>query len=240
VDPTRSKSARDNSPRAEREEREDAAAPVEVEAEIREEVPSPRAAQPTVPEGFVLQPEGTLLCPENKTLRPAERRRTRVRFRARDTDCRACPRKALCLGEGASGKRGRRVDWPLAALASLPRAPSTPSTGPERILAPPSPVFTPPAPPGPEPVYWYDLPATALRRLLPATLRFQRIEGLSGLSTTATPTRLLNRDRRAHRRLRWSERLARNARPPSAPALRLHVHGVPDALAECLGTNQRR
>jgi hypothetical protein len=189
---------------------------------------------PSAHEGFALQPNGTLLCPENKVLRRSEVRRDRIRYRARNTDCRACPRAAQCLGEGASGRRGRRVDLPAAAAfgSGAPIRTAAPRTEPQ---TPPVTQFEPPPRPGPLPVLWYDLPATALRRLLPTQLRQQRVDGLPPPAASPAVPRMLRRDERAHRRLSWRDRLLRNARPASAPTLRLHLHGIPASLAAHLG-----
>jgi hypothetical protein len=196
---------------------------------------------PIVRRGFSLMPDGTLRCPQDKTLRRAEVVGARVRFRARDSDCRACSRVTECLRGGASGRRGRRVMWPaselaprLAAQALPPSAPPAPSTPPS-FTPPTPPSFTPPARPGPEPLLWHDLPATSLRRLLSSTVRQQRIEGWEATRPAPPPHLLLDRDRRAHRRISWHDRLTRNARPPAAPALRLHLHGIPAKLAAYLG-----
>jgi hypothetical protein len=227
---------------------------VPLAAEVRS---SNSAASSITVRGFVLQPDGTLLCPENKVLRKAENRPKygRIRFRARNADCRVCPRLAQCLGPKSSGRRGRRVNLPMAmvdqsasvALASRKEDTRAPATAPDGTPPPqarpvpqaPTPRRPPPPParPGPQPLYWYDLPATALRRTLPRLLAQQRIDGLPAASTALPPGGPLSRDQRAHRRLRWDERLARNARPASAPAIRLQLHGVPASLAAYLGAS---
>lgn len=194
----------------------------------RAEAPqSPRAAQPP----FVLMPDLTLRCPAGKTLRKREERRDRIRFSARQSDCRHCPLAESCLGRGASQDRGRRVDWPRADLAKAPLSPPPPPPSP-----PPAPPFSPPAPPGPEPLRWHDLPATALRRLLPKLLRQQRVDFHAPAPTSAVPPSppIHTRAQRAHRRLTWSERLSRNARSASGPHPHLHVYGVPPSLATLL------
>jgi hypothetical protein len=200
--------------------------------------------------GFVLQSDGTVLCPAHKLLHRAEVRGPRVRFRARDADCRSCSQAAQCLGPRASGLRGRRFDWPAAELdGTAPSAHSNATAPPSRAVCfepapqatvPPSLLlhFEPPPSPGPQPLYWYDLPATTLRRLLPTNLAQQRIDGLPAPRLPPTPRRILDRDRRAHRRLSWSDRLARNARAPTAPALHLHLHGISGSLADYLGVSE--
>jgi hypothetical protein len=183
-------------------------------------------------DGFVLQPDGTVLCPADKRLRRVEVRGNWIRFMARATDCRACPKVAQCMRPGPSGHNGRRLDWPVA---SAHRTQAKPTLRRAEATRPPTAVFTPPPPAGPRPLYWYDLPATQLRRRLPASLWQQRIDGLPPISASSSTPHVLTRDQRAHRRLSWDARLARNAQPPSAPALRLHLHGIPATLAAYLG-----
>lgn len=195
------------------------------------------AQLPERDDGFVLQPDATVLCPAHKLLRRVEVRRNRIRYQARAADCRACPKAPQCLRSDASGQNGRRLDWPAKALGATDAKPALSHA--ETIPTPPPPTFTPPPRPGPHPLYWHDLPATHLRRRLPALLWQQRVDGLPA-PRASTPTSLaappvLTRDQRAHRRLSWSARLARNARPSSAPALGLRLYGVPAALAAYLG-----
>jgi hypothetical protein len=47
----------------------------------------------------------------------------------------------------------------------------------------------------------------------------------------AATDQVLTRARRAHWRLCWDERFARNARPPTAPSLRIASHGLPTSFA---------
>jgi hypothetical protein len=43
------------------------------------------------------------------------------------------------------------------------------------------------------------------------------------------------RAQRAHWRLSWQQRLARNARPSSAPVLTMTIYGLPAAFAHYIG-----
>lgn len=47
---------------------------------------------------------------------------------------------------------------------------------------------------------------------------------------------LLTREQRAHYRLSWSQRLARNARPADAPRLCVLLHGLPVHFFETFGS----
>lgn len=209
----------------------------------REDAPAGSLAGPSR-SGFVLQPDGTLRCPASKVLRRTETRLTVVRFGARLSDCRACAQSSTCFRGGVVHQNGRRVDWPRAELpdASAPPVPRTSAKPAPRLAVRPLNVPLAPRPsagsPGPHPVLWYDLPATGLRRLLSQRLRQQRIDGLTAASDarlSPPPEQPQSRDQRAHRRLTWSERLARNARSANAPPVRLRVYGIPAAVAATLG-----
>ena len=53
---------------------------------------------------------------------------------------------------------------------------------------------------------------------------------------TDTPKqRVQTRAQRAHWRLSWEERLARNARSVTAPPLEVTIHGLPAAFAQSFG-----
>jgi len=47
--------------------------------------------------------------------------------------------------------------------------------------------------------------------------------------------RLVSRAERAHYRLSWEQRLARNARPKIAPEVSIKLFGIPDSFATSLG-----
>jgi hypothetical protein len=206
---------------------------------------------------FTLQPDGSLRCTEGKPLRRAKRRGNRLVFEARPEDCTACPRAPQCLRPGARGVKGRSVmrsidapETPLLGGSSRSRVASTAkrwartgisSEPPGRpalamVQTPPArPSLRPPGRPGALPLYWYDLPATALRRTLPRRLTLQCVD-MNPENVEASPLHeILSRDQRAHRRLTWDERLARNRRPAGLPVVRLELHGVPLGLAAYLG-----
>ena len=54
----------------------------------------------------------------------------------------------------------------------------------------------------------------------------QKVSGREPLSTRA---------QRAHWRLSWPQRLARNARPPTAPPLQITLHGLPAIFVQSFG-----
>jgi len=53
--------------------------------------------------------------------------------------------------------------------------------------------------------------------------------------TVATHPPILTRAERAHWRLTWEQRLARNARSTTAPPLTLTIHGLPATFAHSFG-----
>jgi hypothetical protein len=70
-------------------------------------------------------------------------------------------------------------------------------------------------------------------------LRHQRIEVSLSLPAAASPPTadvILTRSQRAHTRLVWTERLARNARPDHAGRVTISLFGVPEGFATSLGT----
>jgi hypothetical protein len=69
-------------------------------------------------------------------------------------------------------------------------------------------------------------------------VQHQRIEMNLLLPVAAQPAAadvILSRAQRAHSRLSWAERLARNARPPTAGRVTIKLFGVPEGLASLLG-----
>ena len=177
-------------------------------------------------EHFTPQPDGTVQCPAGFPLYPQERRperdgSVRVVYAARIGHCRPCSRREECQGYGAATKKPRRVSavlWPRDTT--------------EEVVALPPPL------PAPHPLIWGDWPRCFHRRAVMKLLRHQRVD--VALSETAPPTqsppvRFLSRAERAHYRLSWAERLARNARPKTAPDVSIKLFGIPDTFATSLG-----
>jgi hypothetical protein len=192
----------------------------------------PKFARPSFTGGFpgsafTLQPDGTLRCPADHPLYPQERRlerdgSLRVLYAARIGSCRSCPLRSQCQESSATIKP-RRVSAVLWPLDSSP----TPSEAPQPLpLAP---------------VVWKDWPRCDIRR---RWLKVVRSETVSLTTSSATPTlspvtisseAVLTRAQRAHWRLSWEQRLARNARPSDAPRLIVTLHGLPAAFARSFG-----
>jgi hypothetical protein len=167
---------------------------------------------------FTLQPNATLRCPADHPLYPQERRpehdgSLRVLSAGRIGFCRCCPLREQCQ-QHPSTKKPRRVSavfWPL---------PADPLASP---ALPPLPL-PPPLPPS-APFLWPDWPRRSLRR---HWLQLIRRETVTFSWEPFPPPRLpelpvepgeivFTREQRAHSRLSWSQRLARNARPADAP-----------------------
>jgi hypothetical protein len=197
----------------------------------------PQWARPSYTKGFAgadfsLQPDGTLRCPAGRPLYAQERRperngSLRVLYAARIGHCRACPLREQCQ-ESATTIKARRVSavyWPVSSQALIS---SESSPAPEN-----------PSPPlASHPVFWGDWQRRSHRRELVKLLRHQHIDiGLAEPSplVQSSSVRPLSRAERAHYRLSWAERLARNARPKTAPEVTIRLFGIPDAFATALG-----
>ena len=192
----------------------------------------PQWARPSYTKGFAgadfsLQPDGTLRCPAGRPLYAQERRperdgSLRVLYAARIGHCRACPLRARCQESGTATKKPRRVSavfWP--------------------IDEPPPESAVPLAPlPAPHPILWKDWSRCQTRREWMTLLRAQTVT-ISVLSIAAQANSKgrgpFTRQQRAHWRLSWTERLARNACATQEPLVELHLFGIPAAFATSLG-----
>jgi hypothetical protein len=202
----------------------------------------PQFARPSFTGGFAgsafsLQSDGTLRCPASHPLYPQERRlerdgSLRLLYAARIGHCRPCPLREQCQGQGRATIKPRRVSavfgpitpGSLPALASLPVATEPPPASAEPL-------------PDPCPVLWGDWERRFHRRELVKLLRHQRVDvRLAETSLQAQPplARHLSRAERAHYRLSWKERLARNVRTDASPSIALMLFGLPKPFAESL------
>ncbi len=187
---------------------------------------------------FVLQPDGTLRCPADHPLTVQERRperngSLRIVYGARACHCRPCPLRAQCQ-ETATTSKPRQVSavlWPLSSHASG-------STASPTALEPLPPQLPPE--PAPFPVLWGDWPRCSIRRQWVQLLRSQTVLLPSAplpreMKQESQPPERHTRAQRAHWRLSWNERLARNARPSTAPPLAITLHGLPATFANVFG-----
>jgi len=163
---------------------------------------------------FALQPDGTLRCPAHQSLVANERRREadgslRVVYAASIRSCRPCPLREQCQWQGSATAKPRQVSVLLHPLIG-----------------------------GSEPILWRDWSRRTHRRACMQLLRHQRVEVQVEPGITATPEVLplpLSRASRAHYRLSWAERLARNVRAPTNSRVTIRLFGVPSGLAAFLG-----
>ncbi len=89
---------------------------------------------------------------------------------------------------------------------------------------------------GSTPLLWRDWSRRRHRRACMHLLRQQQVTvQIEREPTTCSMPPLLSRAQRAHYRLDWSERLARNARIPTASRVTIRLFGVPESFAIFLG-----
>ena len=151
----------------------------------------------------------------------------RILYAARIGHCRSCPLRAQCQ-ESSTTIKPRRVSAVLWPLSSSPSDASPPPDPSETALAPlPS-----------APVLWKDWPRCGIRRTWLKVVRSQTI----CLDSSSPPSRaqastekILTRAERAHWRLSWEQRLARNVRSSDAPRLVVTLHGLPATFASSFG-----
>src|SRR5207249_10348175 len=131
----------------------------------------------------------------------------RVLYSARILDCRGCPLRKQCQWNGEATTKPRRISLLLHPL---------------RV--------------GHAPLLWRDWSRREHRRACMQLVRHQRIEVSLSPPAAAPPTAdgILSRAQRAHSRLSWAERLARNARPPTAEQVTIRLFGVPADFATSL------
>src|SRR6266702_7071072 len=177
---------------------------------------------------FPLQPDGNLLCPAHHPLYPQERRperdgSSRVVYAARIGDCRSCDLRAQCQ-ESLFTTKPRRVSavfWPISS----------------KQMVSPAPILGPPEPTACCPVLWGDWPRCQIRRHWLKVVRSETVVVTRGATptpdqTSVTDEPVITRAQRAHWRLSWDERLARNARPATASPLTIIIHGLPAPFAQ--------
>ena len=163
---------------------------------------------------FALQPDGTLRCPADQKLFAHEQRREadgslRVVYGASVRSCRPCPLRDQCQWHGSATAKPRQVSVLLHPLVV-----------------------------GSAPLLWRDWSRREHRRACMQLVRHQHIEVSLPPPAAASPGQadvILSRAQRAHSRLSWAERLARNARVPTASRVTIRLFGVPEAFATSLG-----
>jgi hypothetical protein len=220
----------------------------------------PQWAQPSFTHGFpgsafTPQPDGTLRCPAGHPLYMQERRlehngSLRVLYAARIGHCRSCPLRDQCQASGSTLKPRRvsAVFWPRTSPPAAILGCEAPGCATTEAPAAADetggcPVSTPPVPA--QPVRWGDWPRCHLRRTFVQLLRTQTVVIIMHAAETIAHPQLHSpppstRAGRAHWRLSWEHRLARNARPPTAPSVELLLHGLPAPFIQSLGFTVRQ
>lgn len=190
---------------------------------------------------FSPQPDGTLRCPAGHPLRVQERRperngSVRIVYGARLCHCHPCPLREPCQ-EATTTRKPRQVSavlWPVESSASALALPS-----PHPVEASSECFGEPPPQPAPHPVLWGDWPRCHLRRRWLHVLRTQTVTLTFGSlppeeHKPVSHDDLQTRAQRAHWRLSWQERMARNARLAPASPLAITIYGLPASLAQYL------
>jgi hypothetical protein len=163
---------------------------------------------------FALQPDGSLRCPAGQSLFAHERRTEadgslRLVYAASIRSCRPCLLREQCQWHGAAATKPRRVSVMLHPLLI-----------------------------GSAPLLWRDWSRRLHRRACMQLLAGQRLEVQMEPTLSTNPVGSpapLSRAQRAHFRLSWAERLARNARSPAADQVMISLFGVPESFATSLG-----
>jgi hypothetical protein len=164
---------------------------------------------------FLDPPDGTLRCPAGQSLVLQERRREangslRMVYGASIRSCRPCPLREQCQWNGSATIKPRQVSILLHPLAI-----------------------------GSAPILWRDWSRRLYRRACIQVVRSQRLEVEVHPSLAPPPPdaslSVLSRAQRAHYRLTFQERLARNGRTPTASQVTITLFGVPEAFAAFLG-----
>jgi hypothetical protein len=162
---------------------------------------------------FALQPDGTLRCPADQKLTPHEHRREadgslRIVYGASIRSCRPCPKREQCQWLGSNTSKPRQVSVLLHPLRA-----------------------------GPAPLLWRDWTRREHRHACIQLVRHQRLDVrlLPPAASPPTTDAILSRAQRAHSRLSWAERLARNARTETSGQVAITLFGIPVGFATSLG-----
>ncbi len=187
-------------------------------------------------QAFTVLEDGTLRCPADKILRPQERRTEadgslRLVYRAKQADCGSCALAPKCLGRQASGRHPRRVSAVRKRVAE--------SGGYRAALVHPGATRLDLSTEQHE-LVWQDVPGYRIRHDYMDHLRQQRVtivevQGAEPVAVGPAAPRIWTRAERAHRRLNWAARLARNRCVAGPPRYAFTVFGVVPALAAFLG-----
>jgi hypothetical protein len=165
-------------------------------------------------EDVALLPDGTVRCPAGAYLHHQEQRQEaegslHVVPAASIHRCRPCLLREQCQWNGQATAKPRHV----------------------RVLWHPLVV-------GQEPLLWRDWGRRKHRRACRQLVRHQHIEVSLSPPASAPPhpvALILSRAQRAHARLSWAERSARNARAGTSGQVTIQLFGIPESVATLLG-----
>ncbi len=201
--------------------------------------PWAKARQRFSAQDFHVLDDDTLQCPAGKLLRVRERRKLetghlRILYTAKMADCRPCPLATQCMGRGASGAQPRRVSGVRKLVGWQMRA--APRVGHGQV---PGATEDGADEPSACEVRWCDGGGRRVRRDWVTRLRRQRVTITGPTAGTRPPAsktepRLWTRAERAHRRLSWAHRLARNALTVGVPRYIVTLFGIAPRLAAYL------
>jgi hypothetical protein len=167
---------------------------------------------------FSLQPDGTLQCPAGQSLSAHERRQ--------EAD------GSLRIVYGASPQLSSLSAARAVSMECRRHGKTTPG---QRVAAPAPAWFCPAA-------ATRDWSRREHRRACMQLIRQQRVEVNFLPPSQASPAPaevILSRAQRAHTRLSWEMRLARNARSTEAGQVNISLFGVPETFAEAVGLSTR-
>jgi hypothetical protein len=189
---------------------------------------------------FVPLDEGTLRCPAGKLLHvrsrvPLRNGNLRICYSAKIGDCRTCSLAQQCIGRNASGEMPRQVSGIRTHLEPVRRPKVTPWQEHEEEHPLEAPCE----------LRWGDVGGRAIRRRWFQALRIQQVkleeEEVPPLLPPSPPPspQVLTRAQRAHARLSWRERLARNRLTSPSTRFRITLFGVAPHVAAYLNLVSR-
>ncbi len=187
-------------------------------------------------QAFEVLENGTLRCPADKILRPQERRTEadgtlRIVYRAKQADCRNCPLALDCLGRQMSGEHPRRVSAVRKRMA-VPGGTRAAVIHEDATLVSQNSAR--------QDMIWCDLSGYRIRHTFMVHMRRQRVTVVAVQAADAEPLlpdmpRIWTRAERAHRRLCWAARQARNQCAAGLPRYTFTLFGIAPTLAAYLG-----
>lgn len=123
----------------------------------------------------------------------------------------------------------------LVAPEEIEPTPFSAGVNVQTTLEPPTASLPAAVSPRSSPVLWEDWPASHIRQQWMKRLRTETVHltiGPPGEPGPSPSPLVLTRAQRAHWRLSWKERFARNARREGAPVISITLHGLPASFAK--------